>query len=44
MGSAKYESEHSAIVWRVGHYVRTETPHTFRCDIQLKQGMYYITA
>ena len=40
MGSAKYESEHSAVVWRVGHYFRTDTPHTFRCDIQLKQGLY----
>lgn len=38
LGSAKYEPEHGAVVWRIGHYLRTDTPHTFSCDIQLKQG------
>ena len=38
LGSAKYEPEHGAIVWRVGHYMRSEIPHTFRCDMQLKSG------
>jgi hypothetical protein len=39
LGSARYEAEHSAVVWRVGSYQRTESPHTFRCDIQLKTAM-----
>ena len=43
MGSAKYEPEHAAVVWRVGHYLRSDSPHTFRCDIQLKQGQRSIT-
>ena len=40
LGSAKYEPEHGAIIWRVGHYTRTELPHTFRCDVRLKTGMF----
>ncbi len=38
MGSAKYEPEHGAILWRIGHYARSSVPHTFRCDVQLKAG------
>ena len=38
LGSARYEPEHSAVVWHIGHYMRTDTPHTFSCSIQLKQG------
>lgn len=39
MGSAKYEPEHGAIMWRLGHYTRTSLPHTFSCDIHLQPGM-----
>ena len=38
LGSAKYEPEHGAIVWRVGNYTRTQVPQTLRCDVQLKPG------
>ncbi len=38
LGSAKYEPEHGSIIWRIGNYVETEVPHTFRCDIQLSSG------
>ena len=39
LGSAKYEAEHGSILWRIGHYVETQVPHTLRCDIQLQSGM-----
>ena len=38
LGSAKYEPEHGAIVWRIGNYTQTQVPHTLRCDVQLKSG------
>ena len=38
LGSAKYEPEHAAILWRIGSYTRSSTPHTFRCEVQLKPG------
>ena len=38
MGSAKYEPEHGAIMWRLGHYTRSSLPHTFSCDIRLQPG------
>ncbi len=38
MGSAKYEPEHGAILWRIGQYVRSSIPHTFSCDMQLRSG------
>lgn len=38
LGSAKFESEHGSILWRIGHYVDTPVPHTFSCDIELKSG------
>lgn len=38
LGSAMYEPEHGAVMWRVGSYLRTDTQHTFRCDVQLKSG------
>lgn len=39
LGSAKYEPEHQAIMWRLGSYSNTSQPHTFTCEIQLKSGM-----
>ena len=36
IGSAKYEPEHGAILWRIGQYIESTLPHNFRCDIQLK--------
>lgn len=39
LGSAKYEPEHQAIMWRIGTYSNTSQPHTFSCDIMLKTGM-----
>ena len=38
IGSAKYEPEHGAILWRIGQYIESTLPHNFRCDIQLKSG------
>ena len=38
IGSAKYELEHGAILWRIGQYIESTLPHSFRCDIQLKSG------
>lgn len=38
LGSAKYEPEHGAIMWRLGHYARSSLPHTFSCDIHLQPG------
>ena len=38
LGSAKYEPEHGAIMWRIGNYTRTEVSHNLRCDVQLKPG------
>ena len=38
IGSAKFETEHGCILWRIGQYVEQDVPHTFRCDIQLKEG------
>ena len=38
LGSAKYEPEHGAIMWRIGNYTRTEMSHDLRCDVQLKPG------
>ena len=40
LGSAKYEAEHGSILWRIGNYVESTVPHTLRCDIQLKSGMW----
>ena len=39
LGSARYEAEHQAIMWRIGTYSNTSQPHTFSCDIMLKPGM-----
>lgn len=39
LGSAKFESEQGAIMWRIGTYSRTSQPHTFSCTILLKSGM-----
>ena len=39
LGSAKYEPEHLAIMWRLGTYTNSSAPHTFLCNIQLKSGM-----
>ena len=39
LGSAKYEPEHQAIMWRIGTYSHTSQPHTFSCNIMLKPGM-----
>ena len=39
LGSAKYEPEHQAIMWRLGTYSNSSQPHTFTCDIQLKTSM-----
>lgn len=39
LGSAKYEAEHLAIMWRLGTYTNSSAPHTFSCNIQLKSGM-----
>ena len=39
LGSAKYEPEHQAIMWRLGTYANSSQPHTFTCNIQLKPGM-----
>lgn len=39
LGSARYEAEHQAIMWRIGTYSTTSQPHTFSCDIMLKPGM-----
>lgn len=38
LGSAKYEPEHGAIMWRLGNYTRSSLPHTFSCDIHLQPG------
>ena len=38
LGSAKYEPEHGAILWRIGHYFQSSQPHTFSCDVQLQAG------
>ena len=38
IGSAKYEPENGAILWRIGHYIESTLPHNFRCDMQLKSG------
>ena len=40
IGSARYEPEHNAIMWRIGHYNRSSQPHTFTCDVNLKSGMH----
>lgn len=40
MGSAKYEPEQGAIMWRIGHYTRSTIPHTFRCEVQLRAGEF----
>ena len=40
IGNARYEPEHNAVMWRIGHYTRTSQPHTFTCDIDLKSGMH----
>ncbi len=39
LGSAKYEPEHQAIMWRLGTYSNSTQPHTFICDIQLKSSI-----
>ena len=39
LGSARYELEHQAIMWRIGTYNTTTQPHTFECQITLKSGM-----
>ena len=39
LGSAKYEPEHSAVMWRIGTYQRTSVPHELSCEISLKAGM-----
>ena len=39
LGTAKYEPEHGAIMWRIGTYIRTSVPHEFSCEISLKAGM-----
>lgn len=38
LGSARYEPEYGAVMWRIGEYVETTVPHNFRCDIELKPG------
>ena len=39
LGSAKFESEQGAIMWRIGTYSRTSQSHSFSCTISLKGGM-----
>ena len=39
LGTAKYEPEHGAVMWRIGTYTRTSTSHGFSCTINLKAGM-----
>ena len=38
LGSARYEPAFGAVMWRIGHYVESLVPHTFRCDVELKPG------
>lgn len=38
LGSAMYEPEYGAVMWRIGHYVESHLPHNFRCDLELKPG------
>lgn len=39
LGTAKYEPEHGAVMWRIGTYTRTSTSHAFSCSVNLKSGM-----
>ena len=39
LGSAKFEKEHSAIMWRIGAYHVSSVPHRFEATIRLEPGM-----